>query len=123
MFLQDELIKLASLGYLGGKSIIAFQNDILKLKSIKRQLIRYDKTNKVNVRLFLNNIILFFNCFNTSIGKEVIFKFLTSDLHKSIVKTCLIYLSLMEEEELIDIGRNNLFDIELSIIMNESRRN
>ena len=123
MFLQDELIKLASLGYLGGKSIIAFQNDILKLKSIKRQLIRYDKTNKVNVRLFLNNIILFFNCFNTTIGKEVIFRFLTSDCHKSIVKTCLIYLSLMEEEELIEIGRNHLFDVELSIIMNESRRN
>lgn len=123
MFIEDDLIKLASIGYLGGKSIIEFQNDILKLKSIKRQLIRYDKTNKVNVRLFLNNIILFFNCFNTKIAKEVIFRFLISDYHKSIVKTCLIYLSLMEEDELIEIKRNHLFDVELSIIMNESQRN
>lgn len=117
MFLSDDLIRLASTGYLGSKSITAFQNDLFKLKSIKRQLIRYDKTQRINVRLLLNNVILFFNCFNTSIGKQVMFSFFTSDKHKSIVKTCLIHLNLMDECEHTDITIHPYFDTEIRIII------
>mgnify|MGYP001767875716 CR=1 FL=1 len=118
MFLTEDQIILASKGYLKGKFIHTFQKDLLRLKIIKRQLIRFSKTRKINLRLFVNNLILFFNCFDTKICKILLYEYILNEESLSIIKTCLIYINLMLEDEWMEISLNEYieYQIRLTII-------
>jgi len=107
MFLSEQQILLASKGYIRGKFIYNFEKDLIRLKIIKRQLIRYSKNKKINLRLFVNNLILFFNCFDTTIGKILLFEYVEDIESRSVIKTCLINISLMLEDEWIEIRIDN----------------
>lgn len=110
MFLSDELIILASTGYIGGKFLPSFKKDLLRLKIIKRQLSRYTRNKKINLRLFINNLILFFNCFDTHIGKILIYHYIQDEIQRSVIKTCLLYINLILEEEWIEIELDPFFE-------------
>lgn len=118
MFLTEEQIILASKGYLKGKFIHTFQKDLLRLKIIKRQLIRFSKTKKINLRLFVNNLILFTNCFDSSISKILLYEYIEEFQSLSVIKTCLIYINLIREEEWIEITLDDYIDnlIKTSIV-------
>lgn len=110
-------IELASRGYIRSKFITLFQKDLLRIKIIKRQLSRYSKTKKLNLRLFLNNLILFFNAFDTTIGKALIYDCISEKEYRSVLKTCLVQLQLMQIEEWMDVPIYNPVAIELKILL------
>ncbi len=117
MFLSEDQINFAAKGYIKGKFIISFQKDLVKLKIINRQLIRFSKTKKINLRLFVNNLILFFNCFETNTCK-ILLKEYISDYHSlSVIKTCLIYISLMIEDEWTEITIHDQIEYDLKLII------
>lgn len=115
MFLTEDQIILASKGYLKGKFIHTFQKDLLRLKIIKRQLIRFSKTKKINLRLFVNNLILFFNCFDTTICKILLYEYIFNEESLSIIKTCLIHINLMLDDEWIEISLNDYIEYQIRI--------
>ena len=118
--LPEDQIILASNAYLRSKNIVSFKKDINHLKIIKRQLVRYGLSKKINLRLFLNNLILFFNSFDTSSGKVLIYNFITEPEFKSIIKTCLISILLMKDDEWIDIPISKWFETELKILLSSN---
>lgn len=113
MIFTHEQIELASKGYIRSRFVNHFHKDLTRIKIINRQLLRHSKTDKINLRLLLNNLILFFNCFNTSIGKMLINNCISEKSYKSIIKTCLIEISLMTEDEWFEISINEKFRIQL----------
>lgn len=114
---SEEQIDLASRGYIRSKIINSFQQDLLKIKVIKRQLSRYSNSSKINLRLFLNNLILFFNCFDTSIGKSLLYDFIKEDKERSVIKTALIKLNLMTEDEWFSIPKDKFILKELNLLL------
>ena len=110
-------IELASRGYIRSKFVNSFHKDLIRINIIKRQLTRYSKTKKINLRLLLNNLILFFNCFNTSIGKILIKEIIIDTEFQSIIKTCLIEIDLMTNDEWINIRINEEFYINIKSLL------
>lgn len=117
MIFSHEQIEFASRGYIRSKFVNHFHKDLTRIKIIDRQLLRYSKTGKINLRLLLNNLILFFNCFNTSIGKLLINNCIVEQSYRSIIKTCLIEISLMTEDEWFEIPINEKFRTQLKELL------
>lgn len=108
------LIEYARAYYIGSKTEYSFKRDFYLLKLINKQLIRYRKKNVLNYRLLLNNVILFFNVFQTQQGKTILFHFIDPQFH-SIMKTILFHLNLLQDDELNHIA----LDQHVSIILEE----
>jgi hypothetical protein len=117
MIFTHDQIELASKGYIRSRFVNHFRKDLTRIKIINRQLLRHSKTDKINLRLLLNNLILFFNCFNTTIGKLLLDSCITEKSYKSIIKTCLIQISLMTEDEWFQIPINEKFRIQLKMLL------
>lgn len=74
-----------------------FQEDVLRIKYIKRLLHRYARTGDLPVRLLLNHIIAVYNVFQpTAIARLLFFR--TDREAWGALKTILDYLNLMPEE-------------------------
>ena len=71
-----------------------FQNDLNKIKYIKRLLNKYLQTGDLKDRLLLNHIITFCNTFGGPYAVKLLF-FKVDDKSYSALKTLLIYLNLM----------------------------
>jgi hypothetical protein len=76
-----------------------FYEDINRIKYIKKQLTRYYLNGEINERLFLNNIITFFNVFEIEAGKIMLLHKIDFD-HWSALKTSLVFLGYMKKEEI-----------------------
>ena len=85
--------------YIGPRIESSFKRDISLLKLIHKQLTRYEKNKTLNIRLLLNNIILFFNVFKTSSGKTLLLSFISSK-HHPIIHSVLYHLNLLTEQEM-----------------------
>lgn len=111
-----QLLSYARDHYLGPKSEIAFQKDLYLLKLIQKQLSRYTKKHCLNYRLFLNNIILFFNVFETFPAKVILFDVFSEQYH-SILYTFLYHLNFIAENEFPHLDLNKEVSIQIQIIL------
>ena len=91
-----------------------FDDDMNRFKYLKRLFRKYDTSKEFKSRLIINHIIILTNVFNIEAATTLLF-FKIDKQHWSILKTVLIFLNYMPEDELIDI------DIDQNV-MEELRR-
>ena len=85
-----------------------FEKDFAIIKHIKRQLSFFDNSEKINLRLFLNNIILFTNAFDLDAAKIILLFRINKRQHRERLKAALISLNLLDpiEWETIDVDED-----------------
>jgi hypothetical protein len=113
---NTDILLFARTNYLGPRSEVSFVRDMATLRILQKQITRYYKKRLINYRLFLNNIILFFNVFSIRDGKFILFNYIDSDYHY-VLKTFLTFLDYMEEFELpnVEISTELLLGIKQNI--------
>ena len=85
-----------------GASKEEFEDDIKRFKYLKRLFRKYDTSKEFKSRLIINHIIVLANVFGVDAATTLLF-FKIDKEHWSILKTILIFLNYMPENELIDI--------------------
>jgi len=79
-----------------------FDDDMNRFKYLKRLFRKYDTFKEFKSRLIINHIIVLANVFGIEAATTLLF-FKVDKQHWSILKTVLIFLNYMPEQELIDI--------------------
>ena len=77
-------------------NIDEFYDDLKKIKYIKRLINRFLESGKLKEILILNHLIVFYNVFDNKAATRLLF-FKIEDKYWSVLKTFLIYLSMMPE--------------------------
>lgn len=95
-------------------SMKEFENDLKRIKYIKRLLRRYKKTGFLSERLILNHIILLHNMFNDAIVPMLFVKF--EEEYWSQLKTFLVFLNYLPESYQLTDTINEI-DIPLDILV------
>ena len=85
-----------------GASQEEFDDDMNRFKYLKRLFRKYDTSKEFKSRLIINHIIILANVFGIEAATTLLF-FKVDKQHWSILKTVLIFLNYMPDEELIDI--------------------
>ena len=75
-----------------------FEEDINRIKYVKRLFGRYFSTGELKERLILNHIIIFYNVFEMEAATKMLF-YRMEDKFKPLVKTFLVYLNYLPEDE------------------------
>ena len=91
-----------------------FLDDMKRFKYLKRLFRKYDVTKEFKSRLIINHIIILANVFGIEAATTLLF-FKVDKQHWSILKTVLIFLNYMPENEMVDL------DIDQSV-MEELKR-
>ena len=73
-----------------------FNEDLAKIKYVKRLLKKYQRTGKLRPILLLNNLVILGNVFGPTPAARMLFYKLESDIHPSL-KTVLLYLNYIHE--------------------------
>lgn len=76
------------------EGIEEFQEDLNRIKYIKRLFSKYEKTGELRERLILNHIIVLNNLFGTEFCTRMLF-FNIDSVHHSYLKTFLHYLKYL----------------------------
>ena len=79
-----------------------FLDDMKRFKYLKRLFRKYDTSGTLKVRLILNHIIVLANVFGVDASSTLLF-FKLDRKHWPILKTFLVYLSYMPENDMKDI--------------------
>lgn len=79
-----------------------FYEDLSSFKYIQKLFTRYDKTSEIKERLVLNHLINIYNVFNFAAATKMLFFKLDSKHHPSL-KTFLIYLNYIKDDDFINI--------------------
>lgn len=79
-----------------------FYEDLNRFKYLKRLLRRYETNGELQERLILNHLIVLFNVFGIAHAKRMTF-FKTDVSSLSTLKTFLVYLNYLKEDEYVDI--------------------
>jgi hypothetical protein len=82
--------------------IAEFYDDIARFKYIKRLLRKYAQSGEIQERLVLNHLIVLSNVFGIEASNKMLFYKLEKELW-SAIKTFLIYLNYLPEQEKIEI--------------------
>ena len=77
-------------------NIDEFYDDLKKIKYIKRLINRFLESGKLKEILILNHLIVFYNVFDNKAAPRLLF-FKIEEKYWSVLKTFLIYLSMMPE--------------------------
>ena len=80
-----------------------FLDDMKRFKYLKRLFRKYDTSNILKVRLILNHIIVLANVFGVDASSTLLF-FKIEKKHWSTLKTFLVYLNYMPENDMKDIA-------------------
>ena len=80
-----------------------FLDDMKRFKYLKRLFRKYDTSKILKIRLILNHIIVLANVFGVDASSTLLF-FKIDKKHWPILKTFLIYLSYMPENDMKDIA-------------------
>jgi len=70
-----------------------FHEDLKQLKTVRRMMTRYINGEESNIRLLVNNIIIFYNCFNHHAATKMI-EFQLDEAHVGHFNAVLKFLSL-----------------------------
>ena len=79
-----------------------FYEDLNRFKYLKRLLRRYESNGELQERLILNHLIVLFNVFGIQHAKRMVF-FKTDPTSLSALKTFLVYLNYLKEDEYVEI--------------------
>ena len=79
-----------------------FQDDLKRFKYIKRLLRKYDETNILKERLLLNHFIVLKYVFGTDACATLLLYKIQRE-YWSIMKSFLLYLNILREDELKDV--------------------
>ena len=82
-----------------------FYDDMKRFKYIKRLLRKYNETNILKERLILNHIIILNNVFHPEVCVTLLL-FKIQREYWDILKSFLLFLNILEENELQDIKEN-----------------
>jgi hypothetical protein len=93
-----------------------FEDDIKKIKYLKRLFRRYKVTKILKERLILNHIILLNNVFGPEAIARILF-YKIDERDYDILKTFLLYLNIMPDT-VINIKNNNIHSIDIPVDMN-----
>ena len=77
-------------------NIDEFYDDLKKIKYIKRLINRFLESGKLKEILILNHLIVFYNVFDNKAATRLLF-FKIEEKYWAVLKTFLIYLSMMPE--------------------------
>ena len=80
-----------------------FNDDLKKIKYIKRLLNQYISQGNLKERLLLNHIIVFFNVFTTKAATRILFYKMEEEFWP-MLKTFLFYLNYMPEDRVESIN-------------------
>ena len=80
-----------------------FNDDLKKIKYIKRLLNQYISEGILKERLLLNHIIVFFNVFTTKAATRILFYKMEEEFWP-MLKTFLFYLNYMPEDKIESIN-------------------
>tara|TARA_R110000744_G_scaffold320287_1_gene426463 strand:- start:561 stop:890 length:330 start_codon:yes stop_codon:yes gene_type:complete len=83
-----------------------FHDDMKRFKYIKRLFKKYTLSGQLKERLLLNHIIILRNLFGTEACVTLLL-FKTQKEYLSILKSFLIFLNMITEDELTDIESDN----------------
>ena len=84
-----------------------FNDDLRKIKYIKRLFNQYSLGGDLKERLLLNHIIVFFNVFQTKAATRILF-FKLDEKFWHMLKTFLFYLKFMPEDKIESINGKEL---------------
>jgi len=84
-----------------------FNDDLRKIKYIKRLFNQYSLGGDLKERLLLNHIIVFFNVFQTKAATRILF-FKLDEKFWPMLKTFLFYLKFMPEDKIESINGKEL---------------
>lgn len=79
------------------RGVTEFQEDLDRIKHIKRLFRRYCDKQELRERLIVNHILTFTNCFSVPTGVRLLFFRIEEDLW-SPLKTVLLFLNFMPDE-------------------------
>ena len=83
-----------------------FLDDLKRFKYLKWLFRKYDKSGELKVRLIVNHIIILSNVFGVDATTTLLF-FKIEVEHWSLLKTFLVYLHFMPENDLVEIPINH----------------
>jgi len=83
-------------------SVEEFHHDLQRFKYLKRLLRRYTQNDDLQERLILNHIVVLYNVFGIAPTNKMMFYRMEQE-YWSAVKTFLIFLNYLREDELVDI--------------------
>ena len=92
-----------------------FDDDMNRFKYLKRLFRKYDTSKEFKSRLIINHIIILANVFGIEAATTLLF-FKIDKQHWSLLKTILIFLNYMPENEMVDVQINQNVMIELGKI-------
>ena len=98
-----------------GASVEEFEDDMKRFKYLKRLFRKYDTTRELKSRLIINHIIILANVFGIDAATTLLF-FKIDRKHWSLLKTILVYLHYMPENDMTDIRINQKVMSELGKI-------
>ena len=102
MLLNDEnfdLFAAKSYDTKKSSSFAEFQNDLKRLVYIKKLFLRYKENDDLQMRLILNHVVVFLNCFGEG---GVSMMFLKLDEFQDILKPVLLFLNYLPEQVTIN---------------------
>jgi hypothetical protein len=83
-------------------SLEEFYDDLQRFKYLKRLFKRYLNNNDLQERLILNHIIVLNNVFGIKEANKMLF-FKIEESHWPLLKTFLVYLNYLPDDEYVDI--------------------
>ena len=83
-----------------------FLDDLKRFKYLKRLFRKYDTSGELKVRLIVNHIIILSNVFGVDATTTLLF-FKIERNHWPLLKTFLVYLQFMPENDLVEVPINH----------------
>jgi len=83
-------------------SVEEFHHDLQRFKYLKRLLRRYTQNDDLQERLILNHIVVLYNVFGIDPANKMMFYRMEHE-YWSAVKTFLIFLNYLRDDELVDV--------------------
>ena len=101
---EDNFVLFASRHYDNPQcmSVEEFHHDLNRFKYLKRLLRRYTQNDDLQERLILNHIVVLYNVFGIAPTNKMMFYRMEQE-YWSAVKTFLIFLNYLRDDELVDI--------------------
>jgi len=93
-----------------------FENDLKRVKYLKRLFRKYRSTKELKERLILNHIIMLYNVFGAEATTRILF-FKIEEKYHDILKTFLLYLNLMPDI-VWNIKGENIHSSEIQLDLN-----
>lgn len=101
---EDNFVLFASRNYNNPQcmSVEEFYHDLHRFKYLKRLFRRYAQNNDLQERLILNHLVVIYNVFGIEAANRMMF-YRMEEEYWSVIKTFLIFLNFLREDELVDV--------------------